>query len=757
MHLTSPSIRSIRRHRSAVAAAALALTAGMIPALVGPAEAAPDDVGLFELDGDVDDDAVAGDDWANVFNDTDDAFVDTGIIADPTPNSIYTGGGSKDGSDIPNWSHKDGQIPDKDDITNGYAAAYTSGGETYIYFGLDRLATEGSSFVGAWFLQDETFAATPGVPAGSTSTFTGQHVAKSADGRGDVLVLSEFDAGGTGVTVKVFEWVGTGGDEGGGTLETIFGGADGLPADCDSTDASATVCANVNTAKILDADIPWPYEAKKEKGKVVTDIPIGAFFEGGINLNALFGGEAACFSNIVLETRSSFETSAVLKDFVASEFALCGADVSIAPDGVNKVGDPHSFTVTATRSVAGSDTAAPIEAGDLDVTLTDANGDPVTPTSDECATTDQADGTCVVTFSSSVPGTITGHVEGNITVGGDSIAVSTGGVGENPDATKVYVDSRITIDPDDTNGIGESHTFVVDVEADNGDGGGFEPVTSGDVNFSLTNGSGAVNVVDATASTCDDAGNNLDSNGQCTIVFSSASTGTVTGHASFTATLSTSEGNIAVSASTDGLSDFGSANSNDAVKTYVDGSLKWLKKDDLNALLGGATFQVCRTHTFNSATSTFVDTADVCQTVVDNSAPDVDPLDGKFEMVDLVLGRYTVDETAAPTGYQIDPSVESVDLTIADPDGTAADFVNPALFKVIVLTCNTTTEKLVDSTVDLDPGTAGGQTETLTTPPGALTDAQLCALGGANYDDLTRGNYDLRVELPDQAPLFPAP
>jgi hypothetical protein len=755
MQLKVPSIQSIRRHRSAVAVAALALTAAMIPALVGPAEAAPDDVGLFELEGDVDNDAAAGDDWANVFNDTDGAFVDTGIIADPSPNSIFTGGGSKDGSDIPNWSHKDGQVPDKDDITNGYAAAYTSGGQTYVYFGLDRLATEGSSFVGAWLLQDESFGAIPGTPAGSTSTFSGQHVAKSADGHGDVLVLTEFDEGGSGITVKVFEWVGTGGDEGGGTLQTIFGGASGSPADCDDTGAAANVCANVNTAKILDADIPWPYEAKKEKGKVVKDIPIGAFFEGGINLNGLFGGDAPCFSDIVLETRSSFETNAVLKDLVASKFELCGADVAIAPDGVNRVGDQHAWTVTATKSVAGSNSPAPIEAGDLTVTLTDANGDPITPTSDECATTNQNDGTCVVTFNSSVPGTITGHVEGNIMVGDHPIAVSTGGVGENPDATKVYVDSKITIDPDDTNGIGEAHTFVVDVEADNGDGGGFEPVTVGDVNFSLTDGAGATNVLDAAASTCDNAGNNLDANGQCTIVFSSATTGTVTGHASFTATLSTTEGNIAVSANTDGLSDFGSANSDDAVKTYVDGSLKWLKHDDLGQLLGGATFQVCRTHTFNSATNTFVDTADVCVTVVDNSAPDVDSTDGEFEMVDLVLGRYTVDETAAPNGYQIDPDVESVDLSIANPNGTAATFVNPALFKVIVLTCNTTTEELVDSTVDLDPGTAGGQKETLTSPPAGLTDAQLCALGGASYDELTRGNYDLQVELPDQPPAFP--
>ena len=80
----------------------------------------------------------------------------------------------------------------------------------------------GSSNVGFWFLQDDV-APIPGTPVGSTSRFSGQHEV------GDLLVLSEFSDGGTGITIKVFEWVGTGGDEGGGTLQTLVGGDTGLP------------------------------------------------------------------------------------------------------------------------------------------------------------------------------------------------------------------------------------------------------------------------------------------------------------------------------------------------------------------------------------------------------------------------------------------------------------------------------------------------------------------------------------------------
>jgi hypothetical protein len=96
---------------------------------IGGAQAVHD-VGLFELDANVHDQAAAGDDWSNIHAGTNGAFTDTGIVADPAPQTIFTGGGSKDDLDIPQWKHKNGSVPDKDDITNAYAAAYSLGGET---------------------------------------------------------------------------------------------------------------------------------------------------------------------------------------------------------------------------------------------------------------------------------------------------------------------------------------------------------------------------------------------------------------------------------------------------------------------------------------------------------------------------------------------------------------------------------------------------------------------------------------------------
>jgi hypothetical protein len=196
------------------------------------------------------------------------------------------------------------------------------------------------------------------------------------------------------------------------------------------------------------------------------------------------------------------------------------------------------------------------------------------------------------------------------------------------------------------------------------------------------------------------------------------------------------------------------------VKEFVDGSLAWFKNDDTGARLAGATFEVCRTHTLDTSTNpdTFIDSPDVCVTVLDNSPPDANPADGEFLLENLELGRYTVDEVPPfPPGFEPDPDVVTVELTLqpGPKDVVIAEaFVNRALYRLIVITCNTTTEELVDSTVTLN----GDTRETVN--PGQLGDINqnaLCQLPGANYDNLTRGTYNPSVELPDLPPLFPAP
>jgi hypothetical protein len=229
--------------------------------------------------------------------------------------------------------------------------------------------------------------------------------------------------------------------------------------------------------------------------------------------------------------------------------------------------------------------------------------------------------------------------------------VDTAGYGANiVENSKTWVDAQISITQTDTNGIGEPHTFIVLVERDLGDGGGFIPAIPGVIVTPTISGTGSITGETCTAGTLAD--------GTCTITVSSDVAGTATVHASGTV----DAGGVDIFVATDGYGAFVVSNQ----KTWIDGSLTWLKHDSQGNLLGGATFEVCRTH------DRFGDpVADPCMTVFDNLPPDADGDSGEFKLENLYLGRYTIAEVLPPAGYQGDPWVETVELTLANPDGAS--------------------------------------------------------------------------------------
>ena len=126
-----------------------------------------------------------GDDWATIYAGGGSAFAST-FIPDPVSSaedSFYTGGGSKDVRDIPAWAYgtTNDVIPDKDDIADAFAAAYTDPDDdhTIIYFGIDRYDNNGDAETGFWFFQDL-------VSLDGNGGFTGVHTV------GDVLVLANW-------------------------------------------------------------------------------------------------------------------------------------------------------------------------------------------------------------------------------------------------------------------------------------------------------------------------------------------------------------------------------------------------------------------------------------------------------------------------------------------------------------------------------------------------------------------------------------
>jgi hypothetical protein len=310
------------------------------------------DEGLFELDGNAGDEAAAGEDWQPV-NSRGRTGGSTGVIADPGSISIFTGGGSKDILDIPQWRHKNGSVPDKDNITNAYAEALVQNSDLILYFGADRFAQDGDSQIGFWFFQNE-------ITLGN-GVFNGEHAV------GDILVLSDFTQGGTVSTVKVYEWVGSGGSD--GALNFIDGGPVVSSGDvfCLGDDFA---CASINKEPVPAF---WPYVPKA--GTPGT-FPTGGFFEGGVNVTKLLKDPTVCFASFLAETRSSQAPNAVLKDFAIDSFQTCGIKATKTCDKteLNPPGSPKLYTVSFTVTVENTG-VVPLPAGAV-VTVTDDAGTP---------------------------------------------------------------------------------------------------------------------------------------------------------------------------------------------------------------------------------------------------------------------------------------------------------------------------------------------------------------------------------------------
>jgi len=290
---------------------------------------AVDQLGLFELDGNATDNSGAPlpDDWQTLYaggaETGGSSSVYTGVTPDPAPQSIFTGG-RKDIQDIPEWGWKNGAVPDKSDITDAQAAAYDYFGDLIVYFEADRVANAGDTFLGFWFFKDEVSL----LPDGS---FDGLHQP------GDTLVLVNFPQAANAVPlVQVVKWDPTcskadsnnpaAGDCAAQNLR-LLAGASGAGAVCSNAVDPQPACAITNDEGGANDPTPsyWPYTSKDG---FINEFPFETFFEGGINLTQLLGGEDACFASFMAESRSSSSFTASLKDFVLDSFPVCAISVT---------------------------------------------------------------------------------------------------------------------------------------------------------------------------------------------------------------------------------------------------------------------------------------------------------------------------------------------------------------------------------------------------------------------------------------------
>ena len=170
-------------------------------------------------------------------------------------------------------------------------------------------------------------------------------VPHSATNAGDILILSDFTNGGTQPTIRIFEWVGSGGSD--GELNLLNPTVGGVPEvrDC-GTVLTDDFCGSVNN---FDGSVaPWLFLNKSGQNT----FGHGEFYEGGLNLNR-FGLQNECFSSFLAETRSSQSVTATLKDFVLGSFQQCSATLSTAPSPGGGGTVTPGTVVTDTATVTG--------------------------------------------------------------------------------------------------------------------------------------------------------------------------------------------------------------------------------------------------------------------------------------------------------------------------------------------------------------------------------------------------------------------
>lgn len=262
----------------------------------------------------------------------------------------FTGGGSKDPSPISQWRWSGSPTPNKDTLDAGYAAAYIYP-DFNVIFGADRLSPSGDANIGIWFFQQNV-----GPVAGGT--FSGAHMDH------DIFVISAFTNGGGTAGISVYEWDHT----------CASAVKNPSPGQCSDANlrllASPTqVCGSSDYCAITNSGTT----AGSWDGSLASPL----FFEGGVNITHALAQVGVtnlpCFTSFLEETRSSQSTSAVLKDFLAGGFPVCGLSVTKAcgTPSVDASGNFVDYPVGGTVTNTGIGTLTNVTVSDA---VTYANG-----------------------------------------------------------------------------------------------------------------------------------------------------------------------------------------------------------------------------------------------------------------------------------------------------------------------------------------------------------------------------------------------
>jgi hypothetical protein len=348
--------------------------------------------------------------------------------------------------------------------------------------------------------------------------------------------------------------------------------------------------------------------------------------------------------------------------------------ITIAPNGLNEVGNSHTFdiyvvAIGGTRPYTFATTAT-----------VNGTSQPVT-----CDANPASVQHCTLTVNSTTPATFVVNASSTISDASSpaqTITRSTDGSGMNSGpATKYYVDASVAISPlTAKNGIGEQHKWTITLLASPGDVSG--PYTFSAISPTLAPTTG----ITVDRNTCATPHDTLSGRGwTCDYWVTGSLPGTFTLNASGSVTYSAFGGANSVTVSRTTSGNYGPNGTGPATKVYVAGSRAWTKVDQNNVSLGGATFTIERTADRSGgalATHDPLITGVADCTAAPCTGVDQDPVAGQFRVDNLSLGTWVITETAAPTGYKMYTGPQTVTLTLDAPSNTAPGpvFVNPARF-----------------------------------------------------------------------------
>jgi hypothetical protein len=296
---------------------------------------------IFELDGDAihSTQGQGGHDWDQVNTDslTTPPGTSSGALAiafdtdvtNSNTDDIFQAGGSKDSNGIQKgpWLYTPSKPQGKDDLAHSYAAAYTlANGDLGIYVGADRFDNSGDATIAFWFFQDSTVGL-GSRRVGGGFAFTGKHI------EGDLLLIADFTVGGSTSTIHAFKWSG---DDATGSLTDL-----------------GVLPAGQGFAIVNGGNVPSPWSFTDKSGNNFF-LP-GEFFEGGVDLNGIFGANIPCFSTFMAETRSSQSPTSTLSDFTPPHsFPLCGVSIAKVCSGAGTLNTDHATIHYLFASTTGS-------------------------------------------------------------------------------------------------------------------------------------------------------------------------------------------------------------------------------------------------------------------------------------------------------------------------------------------------------------------------------------------------------------------